>query len=269
MSYRVVLDLDEHIEPWVREFTRIGKIHRTNNLGIVAAHGGNLDVMHSVKREAVRLPRTDVLDRIRTQQIRQVFSWRCVTKRDGEQRPSSVALDVEVDDEWGRSLGKRRGRGDSLLCRLPERPCGDNQESSDRNRYDHEHDDGNDGQETLLLVAHADSTPFVTSFRTCQPARRRRAAIWRSRRILRRSRSDMAPQIPNFSLETIANSRHSARTEHSRQICFAVRVDAPRSGKNRSGSAPRQLAKSCQARSTPSACRTSMRSGNTCTPWML
>lgn len=101
---------------------------------------------------------------------------------------------------------------------------------------------------------------------TGYPAWRCLAAICRSRRIFRRSRSDIAPHIPNFSDDTIANSRHSACTEHSRQIPFAVRVDAPRSGKNKSGSAPRQFAKSCHDMSNPSVFNASIRSANTPAP---
>ena len=52
--------------------------------------------------------------------------------------------------------------------------------------------------------------------------------------------------MPNFSPLRRANSRHSPRTWHSRQIALAARVEAPRSGKNRSALAPLQLARSCQ-----------------------
>ena len=38
------------------------------------------------------------------------------------------------------------------------------------------------------------------------------AAIWRSLRTRRLSRSDIPPQMPNFSPVVIANSRHSTRT---------------------------------------------------------
>jgi hypothetical protein len=82
------------------------------------------------------------------------------------------------------------------------------------------------------------------------PARRRRqaeagparraSARWRRRR--RRSRSLIPPQIPNFSPLSSAYSRQSSRTTQPRQTSLASRVDAPRSGKNRSGSTPRQLA---------------------------
>src|SRR3990172_4861279 len=58
----------------------------------------------------------------------------------------------------------------------------------------------------------------------------------------------------------MANSRQASRTPHSRQMDLAVRVDAPRSGKNRSALAPLQLAPSCQDRS-PTA-RTSLRSSS-------
>ena len=52
--------------------------------------------------------------------------------------------------------------------------------------------------------------------------------------------------MPNFSPFCRANSRHSSRTTHPRHTSFASRVEAPRSGKKRSGSTPRQLASSCQ-----------------------
>ena len=51
----------------------------------------------------------------------------------------------------------------------------------------------------------------------------------RARRTLRRSLSLMPPQMPNFSLFAIANSRQSSRTTHPRQTSLASRVDAPRS----------------------------------------
>src|SRR5205823_3759825 len=78
-------------------------------------------------------------------------------------------------------------------------------------------------------------------------SRRRASARWRRTR--RRSRSDNPPQMPNFSPWLRAYSRHSARTSQPRQTAFASLVEAPRSGKNRSGSTPRQLACSCQRRS--------------------
>jgi hypothetical protein len=55
--------------------------------------------------------------------------------------------------------------------------------------------------------------------------------------------------MPNFSPFTSAYSRHSSRTTHARHTAFASRVDAPRSGKNKSGSTPRQLACTCHVRS--------------------
>ena len=76
---------------------------------------------------------------------------------------------------------------------------------------------------------------------------RRSSARWRRTR--RRSRSDSPPQIPNFSPWASAYSRHSTRTSQPRHTALASRVDAPRSGKKRSGSTPRQLASSCQRRS--------------------
>src|SRR5215475_4742459 len=62
----------------------------------------------------------------------------------------------------------------------------------------------------------------------------------------------MPPQIPNFSPLASAYSRQSSRTTQPLQTSLASRVDAPRSGKNRSGSTPMQLAYSCQLRSSPS-----------------
>ena len=77
--------------------------------------------------------------------------------------------------------------------------------------------------------------------RRCQvPVWRRARARWR--RMRRRSRSLIPPQMPNFSPLARAYSRHSSRTTQPRQTSLASRVDAPRSGKNRSGSTPRQLA---------------------------
>ena len=70
-------------------------------------------------------------------------------------------------------------------------------------------------------------------------ARRARA---RARRMRRRSRSLIPPQMPNFSPLARANSRQSSRTTQPRHTSLASRVDAPRSGKNRSGSTPRQFA---------------------------
>src|SRR5258708_5048305 len=52
--------------------------------------------------------------------------------------------------------------------------------------------------------------------------------------------------MPNFSPLERAYSRQSSRTTQPRHTSLASRVDAPRSGKNRSGSTPRQLARSCQ-----------------------
>ena len=77
-------------------------------------------------------------------------------------------------------------------------------------------------------------------------ARRCRA---RARRSRRRSRSLMPPQMPNFSPLPRAYSRQSSRTTHPRQTSLASLVEAPRSGKNRSGSTPMQLAWACQLRS--------------------
>ena len=70
-----------------------------------------------------------------------------------------------------------------------------------------------------------------------------RATRWR--RMRRRSRSLIPPQIPNFSLLAMANSRQSSRTTHPRHTSFASRVEDPRSGKNKSGSTPRQFALDC------------------------
>src|SRR5664280_2644019 len=72
-------------------------------------------------------------------------------------------------------------------------------------------------------------------------------ARWRRSR--RRSRSDSPPQIPNFSPLDRAYSRQSSRTTQPRHTSFASRVDAPRSGKKRSGSTPIQFALVCQVRS--------------------
>jgi hypothetical protein len=55
--------------------------------------------------------------------------------------------------------------------------------------------------------------------------------------------------MPNFSPLANAYSRQSSRTTHPRHTSFASRVDAPRSGKNRSGSTPMQFALVCQLRS--------------------
>src|SRR5262249_2195901 len=79
------------------------------------------------------------------------------------------------------------------------------------------------------------------------------ARRWRSsarwRRTRRRSRSDRPPQMPNFSPWLRAYSRQSTRTSQPRHTALASLVEAPRSGKKRSGSTPRQLACSCQRRS--------------------
>ena len=64
----------------------------------------------------------------------------------------------------------------------------------------------------------------------------------------RRSRSLIPPQMPNFSPFARAYSRQSSRTTHPRQTSLASLVDAPRSGKNRSGSTPMQFALRCQVR---------------------
>ena len=79
-----------------------------------------------------------------------------------------------------------------------------------------------------------------------------RLAMVRSRRMRRRSRSLSPPQMPNFSPLTRAYSRHSVRTTQPRHTALASLVDAPRSGKNRSGSTPRQFACHCQVRSPKS-----------------
>src|SRR4051794_10633396 len=68
----------------------------------------------------------------------------------------------------------------------------------------------------------------------------------------RRSRSDIPPQIPNFSPWRKAYSRHSDFTSQPPQPAFPSLVEAPRSGKKRSGSTPRQFARSCQRRSVGS-----------------
>ena len=67
----------------------------------------------------------------------------------------------------------------------------------------------------------------------------RRAAGARWRRMRRRSRSDSPPQMPNFSPLARAYSRQSSRTTQPRHTSLASRVEAPRSGQNRSGSTPR------------------------------
>ncbi len=90
-----------------------------------------------------------------------------------------------------------------------------------------------------------DRRPTGVSWRCWR--RRRSRARWRRRR--RRSRSDSPPQIPNFSPLARAYSRQSSRTTHPRHTSLASRVDAPRSGKKRSGSTPMQLARFCQLRS--------------------
>src|SRR6185295_6547794 len=82
----------------------------------------------------------------------------------------------------------------------------------------------------------------------------------RCRRTRRRSRSDRPPQMPNFSPCASAYSRQSTRTSQLRHTAFASRVDAPRSGKKRSGSTPKQLASSCQLRPSPSVLLLSCRS---------
>ena len=81
------------------------------------------------------------------------------------------------------------------------------------------------------------------------PSAATRRLMARARRRRRRSRSDSPPQIPNFSPLASAYSRQSSRTTHPRQTSLASRVDAPRSGKKRSGSTPMQLALVCQSRS--------------------
>src|ERR1700730_15322308 len=59
--------------------------------------------------------------------------------------------------------------------------------------------------------------------------------------------------MPNFSPLHSASSGQSSRTSQPPQTPLASRVDAPRSGKKRSGSTPRQFARSCQRRSPESA----------------
>ena len=61
------------------------------------------------------------------------------------------------------------------------------------------------------------------------------------RRMRRRSRSLMPPQMPNFSPLARAYSRHS-RARRTPGTPLWPPVEAPRSGKKRSGSTPRQLA---------------------------
>ena len=80
------------------------------------------------------------------------------------------------------------------------------------------------------------------------PAATRRLMA-RARRNRRRSRSERPPQMPNFSPLAKAYSRQSSRTTHPRHTSLASRVDAPRSGKKRSGSTPMQFARFCQSRS--------------------
>src|ERR1017187_158148 len=60
----------------------------------------------------------------------------------------------------------------------------------------------------------------------------------------------MPPQIPNFSPLSRAYSRQSSRATQPRQTSFASLVEAPRSGKKRSGSTPMQFALDCQPRSS-------------------
>lgn len=64
----------------------------------------------------------------------------------------------------------------------------------------------------------------------------------RARRMSRRSRSDLPPQIPNFSRFVSAYSRHSLRTTQPRQTRFGGPVGLPRSMKKSAGSRPRQAA---------------------------
>ena len=61
------------------------------------------------------------------------------------------------------------------------------------------------------------------------PAARRASARWR--RMRRRSRSLMPPQMPNFSPLASAYSRQSSRTTQPRHTSFASRVDAPARGR--------------------------------------
>lgn len=81
-------------------------------------------------------------------------------------------------------------------------------------------------------------------------ALRRASARWR--RIRRRSRSESPPQMPNFSPLRRACSRHSIWTSQPAHTALASLVDAPRSGKNKSGSTPRQFARSCHRCSSTS-----------------
>jgi hypothetical protein len=64
--------------------------------------------------------------------------------------------------------------------------------------------------------------------------------------ILLLSRSDIPPQIPNFSEFSIANSQHSSCTLPALHIDLAFLVEAPLSGKKISASAPLQFASSVQ-----------------------
>ena len=65
---------------------------------------------------------------------------------------------------------------------------------------------------------------------------------------LRRSRSDMPPQIPKRSSLARAYSRHSSRTSQVAQTRLASRVEPPFSGKKASGSVWAHRARSCHAR---------------------
>ncbi len=94
-------------------------------------------------------------------------------------------------------------------------------------------------------VALGSCLRWAQALATLSPKRRARA---RERRTLRRSRSDNPPQIPNFSPLASAYSKQSTRTSQPRHTSLASRVDAPRSGKNNSGSTPRQLARLCHDR---------------------
>ena len=91
-------------------------------------------------------------------------------------------------------------------------------------------------------LVRASNTQPVIVMRFEARTEARLAEIIRSRRTRRRSRSDIPPQIPNFSPFTSAYSRQSILTSHAPQIDLARRVEAPLSGKNRSASAPRQFA---------------------------
>jgi hypothetical protein len=86
---------------------------------------------------------------------------------------------------------------------------------------------------------------FCTVACNYDTARKRRRV--RSFRSLRRSRSEVPPQIPNCSLLFNAYSRHCARTEHPEHTARAALDEPPRSGKKISGSTSAHLAALCQS----------------------